>query len=94
MDTNPEKQVVPEEELEEYQGLVKFVSTYRDEKDITAEREDQDETAKKVPWYKFWVKAATTGEGFVVPDSWLTTNMKTGLTAHEVELRRKKVGYN
>jgi H+-transporting ATPase len=34
------------------------------------------------------------GAGFETPDEWLQTDMHRGLTAHEVESRRKKTGYN
>ncbi|ANB14983.1 H(+)-exporting P2-type ATPase PMA1 [Sugiyamaella lignohabitans] len=84
----------PDEELEEYAGLARFVSTYRDEKDAAAANEDDDKPAKRA-WWKFGfgsTKASTTA--FVAPDSWVTTDLKAGLTSAEVEARRKKVGYN
>ncbi|PRT56049.1 Plasma membrane ATPase [Wickerhamiella sorbophila] len=89
---------VIDDTLEEYAGLVKFVATYRDEKDLAAERaaNEEEEAAKPPPKWKFWKKVKKDGEvaGFQVPDSWVSTDLKTGLDSHEVEQRRKKAGYN
>lgn len=82
--------------LDEYAALVKYVANFRDESDLAAEKAAAEEEAanKPIPKWKFWVKKEKGHEVFSVPDSWLSTDMKSGLSSAEVETRRKKVGYN
>lgn len=89
------KQAIPNEEnLEEYAGIIRFVQTYQEDKTAQASEEDDDDVlAQKKPWYKFWAKSKK-ASAFVVPDVWITTDLKQGLTNAEVETRRRKVGYN
>lgn len=88
-----EKKPYEEEDLGEYEALVKFVSTYRDNKGGEG-YEQEDETEKKRPWYKFWAKKTDATGSFQVPDTWLNTELKSGLSSQEVEQRRKKSGFN
>ncbi|OBR14203.1 Plasma membrane ATPase [Colletotrichum higginsianum IMI 349063] len=80
---------------EEYRSLLRYIDTYRDP---NAEVEETDApTAKKVPKWMFWKKAAAEGagsSGFVTPADWLKTDMKQGLDPAEVERRRKYTGWN
>lgn len=82
----------PEEELDEYTGLIKFIATYQDGSEAQEGGDEEEET--KRPWYKFGGKKKDNSAGFVIPDVWITTDIKHGLTSAEVENRRKKVGYN
>lgn len=88
------KTAVPEENLEEYAGLVQYVQTYRDENSAKEEGEEEDFEEKKQPWYKFGGGKKKSGDAFVVPEVWISTDMKQGLTHAEAENRRKKVGFN
>lgn len=83
------------QEEDEYSALINYISNYRDENQV-AEEEEDSESGKKAPWYAFWKKKEKGGaEGtFVVPDSWLRTDIKQGLPSSEVENRRKKTGFN
>jgi len=84
----------PAENLDEYAALVRFVATYREsgEQDPDAEGADESEE-KPIPKWKFWAKKASSG-AFQVPESWLSTDLKTGLPSSEVDTRRKRAGYN
>lgn len=85
---------------EEYINLVKYISTYRDGRRrssvaVSADGDIIDETPKK-PWWAFWRKSKKTGEEdtFEVPDGWLLTDIRQGLRPNEVDIRRRRAGYN
>jgi H+-transporting ATPase len=80
--------------LEEYSGLVRFISTFR-EGHKAAEPADEEED-KGLPAKRHWwsAKAKDGGAGFDTPLEWLETDMKTGLSSVEVERRRRKTGWN
>ncbi|GKT88393.1 plasma-membrane proton-efflux P-type ATPase [Colletotrichum tofieldiae] len=80
---------------EEYRSLVRYIETYRDPNAEVEETEAP--SAKKIPKWMFWKKAAVDGAGssaFVTPADWLKTDMKQGLDPTEVERRRKYTGWN
>jgi len=91
----------PDKDDGEYANLIRYISTYRDRRfskaPSLASGEGGEEVAKsnKVPWYKrmFGVQAKA-GALFEVPEEWLLTDIKKGLTQAEVEHRRKLCGYN
>lgn len=84
----------PAENLDEYAALVRYVATYRDGNANEEEAEaDPEAEEKPIPKWKFWAKKESHGT-FTVPESWLSTDMKTGLPAAEIDHRRKKAGYN
>ena len=83
---------------EEYTNLIRYISTYRDgrRKSTASELGIDDEPVKR-PWWAPWrgrgKKAAVDGT-FEVPDDWLDSELKQGLSSQEVESRRKKTGFN
>jgi H+-transporting ATPase len=82
------------EKLDEYNGLVRYISTYR-ESGAEEEVEEEKEKKGKRVWYAPWKRAGSKLDGsYEIPPEWLETDMSKGLTATEVEARRKKVGYN
>lgn len=86
-----------EDEGGEYTKLVRYISTYNSERrrSMASGMSGEDEEPKKAPWYAPWKKAkATAGGPFEMPDDWVNTNMQQGLSAHEVESRRKRTGWN
>ena len=90
----------PEKDEGEYANLIRYISTYRDRRfskaPSQASGDDADASKKaKRPFYKKWFTRGTgPGELYEVPDEWLLTDIKTGLTAAEVEERRRKCGWN
>ena len=83
---------------EEYANLVRYISTYRDgRRKSTASELGMDDEPGKRPWWAPWrgrrKKTAVDGN-FEVPDDWLDTELKQGLSTHDVENRRKKTGFN
>lgn len=91
---------IPNEgELDEYSGLVRYISTYRDgrRKSIASSvgaAEGSDEPTKQ-PWWAFWRQAKGDARfEFIAPEEWLTTELKRGLSNQDVETRRKKTGFN
>lgn len=82
--------------LDEYTALNRYISTARDGRrgsasSAAASVESQE---KKKPWWKFWAKGAADGEGFVLPEEWLETDMRQGLSSSDIEPRRKRAGWN
>ena len=58
-----------------------------------------DDEAVKRPWWAPWrgrgkKGAAAAGGVFEVPDDWLDTELRQGLSNTDVENRRKKTGWN
>ncbi|KAI0322629.1 plasma-membrane proton-e [Amylostereum chailletii] len=82
-------------EPDEYTRLIKFIDLQaekaRNKRDDATAVDDAGES--KVPWYKFWAKAAVQGEQ-KVPAHWLDTEMTKGLDEHDVVARRAKFGFN
>ena len=85
---------------EEYINLVKYISTYRDgrRRSSVAVSADGDilQTPKR-PWWAFWrpKPKSTPDDGTIeLPDEWLLTDIRQGLSTHDVEIRRRRVGYN
>lgn len=97
--------VYPEDysELDEYTALQKFIVTYRDPRaqmfeDEAAAKAAGGDVQKKAPWYAFWRKGGSdktsAGDPGTVPDDWLESDFKHGISAAEVENRRKRFGFN
>ena len=85
---------------EEYINLVKYISTYRDGRRrssvaVSADGDIIDETPKK-PWWAFWRKSkkGPNESTFEVPDEWLLTDIRQGLRSSDVEIRRRRAGFN
>ena len=86
---------------EEYINLVKYISTYRDGRRrssvaVSAEG-DILETTPKRPWWAIWrpkPKGAADDGILELPDEWLLTDIRQGLSAHDVEIRRRRAGFN
>ncbi|TVY45358.1 Plasma membrane ATPase [Lachnellula subtilissima] len=87
---NPEP--AADENMGEYGNLVRYISTYKDgRRGSTVSSVANEEEPKK----KFWQKKSKGTDGvFDTPDDWLSTDMKQGLSDHDVETRRKKTGWN
>jgi len=91
----------PDKDEGEYANLIRFISTYRDRRFSKApsqvSKEDVGDATqpKKLPFYKRWFsKGGGAGELYEVPEDWLTTDIKQGLSSAEVEARRRKCGFN
>jgi|SRR5882757_4741023 len=90
----------PDKDEGEYANLIRYISTYRDRRFSKAPSQvSGDDVAdatqkKKVAWYKRLFVAEKVGDLFEVPEEWLATDIKQGLTDAEVEDRRKKTGFN
>jgi H+-transporting ATPase len=82
-------------EMGEYGNLVRYISTYKDGRrsSVVSSIGGYEEPKKK--WYQFGKSKGAGGDGsFETPEDWLTTDMRQGLSAHDVESRRKKTGWN
>ncbi|KAF7173491.1 hypothetical protein CNMCM5623_005736 [Aspergillus felis] len=81
--------------LDEYSALNRYISTARDgRRGSTSSAGARSVQEKKKPWYAFWRKDTETAGVFVCPDEWLETDLRTGLPSSEIEMRRKKGGWN
>ena len=88
--------------LDEYTALQKWISTYRDPKQQDVDPEfNNDSVADNQPsksWWQFW-RSSGAGRGPVadpsfVPNEYLETDIRSGLSGEEVERRRKRYGFN
>lgn len=83
-----------DDNIEEYAGLVKYISTYRDGRRKSSIAVNDDAEDKKAPWYAPWKKSKQDTGEFEIPFEWLETEMRQGLNENEVLHRRKKHGWN
>ncbi|KAL1855602.1 hypothetical protein Plec18170_004324 [Paecilomyces lecythidis] len=86
--------------LDEYSSLNRYISTYRDSRYASSSHDGasdaaHDKSPKKRRWFTPWRRKSGPGDDdFKVPDDWLRTDPKQGLQVHDIEHRRKKVGWN
>lgn len=83
------------DEVGEYGNLVRYISTYRDGRRMSqaSSLASIEEAEKKKKWWQKKSKGPG-GEGFETPEEWLTTDIRQGLRAQDVDSRRKKTGWN
>lgn len=91
----------PDKDEGEYANLIRYISTYRDRRFSKAPSQvSGDDVAdasleKKVGFFgKIFGGGGGPGALYQVPEEWLNTDIKQGLTSAEVEERRKKAGWN
>ena len=89
-------------QLDEYSNLVRYISTYCDTRKASAGDSvdgDADELVKS-KWYAPWRRwmgskgSKKDPNSVVVPDDWITTDIRRGLSNNDVESRRRKTGWN
>ncbi|KAI9927851.1 hypothetical protein ASPWEDRAFT_173501 [Aspergillus wentii DTO 134E9] len=82
--------------LDEYAALNRYISTARDKRrGSTSSAGALSEKGGKKPWYAFWKKGGEGNtDGFVCPDEWVETDIRSGISSNEVEPRRKRAGWN
>lgn len=91
----------PDKDEGEYANLIRFISTYRDRRFSKAPSQvsgddvaDASQPKKKGFFARIFGGSGGAGELFEVPEEWLNTDIKQGLTHAEVEDRRRKTGFN
>jgi H+-transporting ATPase len=88
----------PERSEGEYADLIRYISTYRDRRFSKAPSvsgaEEADATVEKKGFFTKLLGGKQKQELYEIPEEWLTTDIKKGLTNAEVETRRKKTGFN
>lgn len=90
----------PEKDEGEYGNLIRYISTYRDRRfskaPSQASEQDRDPDQKeKAGFFKRLLgKGQTSQELYEVPEEWLETDIRQGLSSSEVEQRRKHTGFN
>lgn len=76
---------------DEYTALQNFINYYRDSRPS----EHMADSGPKMPaWWQFWKSPPQHTGPVIVPEDWLNTDIRTGLTGHDVDTRRKKFGWN
>ena len=87
--------------LDEYTALQRYILMYRDPRSGTTDdgagQVDNAIETKKHPWWAFWRGSSKKGNASdpgVVPEEWLNTDLKQGITDSEVESRRRRFGWN
>ncbi|KAB8237047.1 hypothetical protein ETB97_005279 [Aspergillus alliaceus] len=81
--------------LDEYAALNRYISTARDKRRGSTSSAGAMSAKKAKKSWQFWKKGGDgVEEGFVCPDEWVDTDMRTGLRSTDVEARRKRTGWN
>lgn len=83
--------------LDEYSALNRYISTAQANRRASTSSAGALSTGseKKKPWWKFGGSAAGgVQDGFITPDDWLETDLRSGLSSADIEPRRKKTGWN
>lgn len=90
----------PDKDDGEYANLIRYISTYRDRRFSKApsQASEQDvkdaSTEKKQGFFARLLGKKEASELYEIPEEWLTTDIKQGLSNEEVESRRRKTGFN
>lgn len=89
---------IDESELPEYEALDRFITRYDASGEQKGLEEEEDRKNKKPPSL---LKLIFSGDleveqdqNLVPPDAWLETDMRQGISDHDVEERRKRFGWN
>lgn len=85
-------------DLPEYEALDRFITRF----DASGRARDEEEVAeekKKVPSFLKLFFSGDDGEShanqnLTPPENWLETDIRTGITSHDVEERRRRFGWN
>ncbi|CAK44521.1 plasma membrane ATPase [Aspergillus awamori] len=81
--------------LDEYAALNRYISTAPDKRrGSTASAGGVSAGKKKKGFSLFGKKGDGVEDGFVCPDDWLETDMRSGLRSSDIEPRRKRTGWN
>ncbi|KAF4465233.1 H+-transporting ATPase [Fusarium albosuccineum] len=82
--------------LSEYPALDRYISTYRDDRRRSTAEDDPDKNKKKKRWWQLGrvdtQDVAAEKQG--IPESWLETDIHTGIASSDIEGRRKMSGWN
>lgn len=89
------------EGMDEYTALQHFIQRYRDprmQSSSANEMADAEDARKGNAWWKFWrsgtsPQAQPQDEG-VVPEDWLNSDIRQGISTHDVDTRRRRYGFN
>lgn len=90
----------PNKDEGEYANLIRYISTYRDRRfskapsQASGEGGEEEGKEKKQGFFKKMLGTKVKAEQFEVPEEWLETDIKQGLTTAQVEERQKKAGFN
>ncbi|KAF2734902.1 plasma membrane ATPase 1 [Polyplosphaeria fusca] len=89
--------------MDEYTALQHYIQRYRDPRTQPSssgdeQMQDAEDARKGKAWWKFWrsgtsPQAQPKDEG-VVPEDWLNTDIRAGITSHDVDTRRRRYGFN
>ncbi|RGP77472.1 h+-transporting atpase [Fusarium longipes] len=89
--------IVPDPDLGEYPALDHYISNYREDRRRSVADGSESGKSKKKHWWSFGSSGDNqdqpTGKAGV-PEAWLETDVATGLSAEEVEKRRRVTGWN
>ncbi|KAI1738234.1 E1-E2 ATPase-domain-containing protein [Xylaria scruposa] len=94
------KQPPRSSDMGEFEALDRFITTYEQERRASLASTQRSATKRK--WWQFWksskptVQAAEPPSATIgkPPDSWLDTDIRTGIASSQVEERRKRFGWN
>lgn len=89
------------EGMDEYTALQKFITLYRDPKSVRTDDTGAQgaDAGKGKKWWQFWRSgtaptAQPASDPGAVPETWLDSDIRQGISSTEVESRRRRVGWN
>lgn len=89
---------VDDSDLPEYEALDRFITKYDASGQRHAAEEEEANKKKKVPsLLKLMFSSdldVEQDQNLVPPDAWLETDMRQGISDHDVEERRRRFGWN
>lgn len=90
---------VDDSELPEYEALDRFITKFdASGQQVTEEEEDDSNKKKKSPSLLKLMFSSDPGveqnQNLVPPEAWLDTDMRQGISSHDVDERRRRFGFN
>lgn len=88
-------------ELSEYESLDRYITNYTADRNASGGEDDGADQRPAKRWWQFWKSSPVpslsthlTTERGAVPATWLDTAVTQGLSSEDIEIRRKRFGYN
>lgn len=89
---------VDDSDLPEYEALDRFITKYDASGEQKSAEDEEAEKNKKPPSFLKLLFSSDLdveqNQNLVAPDSWLDTDMRQGISDHDVEERRRRFGWN
>lgn len=88
-----------DKETSEYVALNRYISSASEKPGGPVSESGNEDANNRKPWWQFWHRAhsasdVTYDSQSSIPHEWEDTDIHTGLSAKDIEMRRRKCGFN